>query len=284
MRHVVKQYQRCTLLFASLLVLGCAPGEPPATTHAERAAMVREHFARQVAERPTVATTVTDAGQTIDWIPLGSQVPGGDVAEAPPPAALPAVEEGAGGVPTEEGVELVDRGAGAGLAPHERGPEGTVPVVRFDVEAYLARTPDLPATMADFTPWPVPAPGANDRYYTNLFRETDRNDGAYAFLNVWDNWGAFSGDTSIRQVSVSAGNVCGPLGCVPNQTIESGLIEYGPESHRVTWTPRTRPSSSTTPWTGTRPGATSRGATTPSSRGGFSGLRSWLPACPCRRT
>ena len=61
-----------------------------------------------------------------------------------------------------------------------QGPTGTVPVVRFDVEAYLDYVKIPPENPLDvLEKLPVPAPAANDRYYA-----------------VWRRFGTFYGIVS----------------------------------------------------------------------------------------
>jgi hypothetical protein len=88
---------------------------------------IRSYFESRLERREIAATTETPRGQVIDWIPIESQVPKG-VEIAEPPGGRVRVE-----VPTGDWVdrpvtfELEEDGA-------ERGPEGTVPVLRKDLE------------------------------------------------------------------------------------------------------------------------------------------------------
>jgi hypothetical protein len=52
------------------------------------------------------------------------------------------------------------------LDPSARGPKGTVPIVRFDVERYVRTAKFLPDDPTKLRPkTPVPAPDSNNRYY-----------------------------------------------------------------------------------------------------------------------
>ncbi|MFJ9370472.1 neprosin family prolyl endopeptidase [Nocardia sp. NPDC101769] len=83
--------------------------------------------ARHVAPHPAaVATTTTAGGRLIDWVPIESQVPGGQVATPPPAPADSGPRRTTAPFPGELGAvafELQDPNA-------ERGPEGTVPILR----------------------------------------------------------------------------------------------------------------------------------------------------------
>ena len=70
------------------------------------------------------ATTQTPSGQTLDWIPIASQQPGGRIASPPP--APQTKTPGAPAVAAR--FELEDQSVA-------RGPAGTVPVLRKKIEA-----------------------------------------------------------------------------------------------------------------------------------------------------
>ena len=73
--------------------------------------------ARQSRLKP-VRTTQTPSGQTLDWIPIESQVPGGKIATPPPPYSIAADDK-----VRPIAFELDDPKV-------ERGPAGTVPACR----------------------------------------------------------------------------------------------------------------------------------------------------------
>src|SRR3954465_8404813 len=82
---------------------------------------------------PIVRTTRTPSGQIIDWVPVQSQDPGEKIATPPPP--LPP--------PTRETAPLVEDHHSTAifeLSDHavERGPAGTVPLLRRDVSRVTA--------------------------------------------------------------------------------------------------------------------------------------------------
>jgi hypothetical protein len=116
-----------------------APPRPtPGKFRAEYDAYLKDHLGRLDIR----ATTVTPSGQTIDWIPLHSQ---GEIC-APPPLPKPhKPDPRRPAKPTKTELQL------EGV---ERGPEGTVPLVRPDF-----RAADFSVPVAEF--WvkrPVPLP------------------------------------------------------------------------------------------------------------------------------
>jgi hypothetical protein len=137
-------------------------------------------------------TTTTPTGQTIDWVPLASQVASGKLATPPPVAAprteaLHAAEKEAQQTVKPVSFELDDPKA-------ERGPAGTVPVLRPDLSRFAGLTvenflnltkkgglkvnpnrPKAPATPPD------PA-----GYYHNICNQSGRFYGWDGRLNVWD--------------------------------------------------------------------------------------------------
>jgi hypothetical protein len=101
-----------------------------------------------------------------------------------------------------------------------RGPKGTVPIVRFDVEAYLKNEIELPLNPQDvLRKPPPPSPDSNNRYY-GVWQRFDTFFGTSGRINIWDTAGPNSGETSIAQTAVIRGN--------PMQAIEAGKIESNP--------------------------------------------------------
>ncbi len=83
-----------------------------------------------------------------------------------------------------------------------QGPPGTVPVVRFDLEAYLRNERDLPENPADvLKKEQPPAPASNNRYY-GVWKRTGKFFGTIGRINIWDPTGPTSGETSIAQTVV----------------------------------------------------------------------------------
>jgi hypothetical protein len=101
---------------------------------ARRRQMLRDYDTGLHADLVVKATTVTPTGRTVDWIDPASQVPDGQLASPPPSGDSPELVD-----PVVSELEL----PGA-----ERGPEGTVPIFRLDVD----RIPDqdLPDSIESF--------------------------------------------------------------------------------------------------------------------------------------
>jgi len=103
------------------------------------------------------------------------------------------------------------------LHPSIRGPQGTVPVVHFDVEKYLANVKVPPENPQDvLRKLPPPAPASNNRYYV-VWQRYDTFYGSSGYINIWDTAGPVNNETSIGQVAVIRGT--------PMQAIEAGKIE-----------------------------------------------------------
>ncbi|HSP36866.1 MAG TPA: neprosin family prolyl endopeptidase [Frankiaceae bacterium] len=75
-----------------------------------------------------VATTRTPSGKTLDWVPIESQTTDGEIA-TPPPALLPSGQRDPERQTHGVSFEMHD------LAVGERGPTGTVPILRPHAEA-----------------------------------------------------------------------------------------------------------------------------------------------------
>lgn len=73
-----------------------------------------------------VKTTTTPGGQTLDWIPIESQLREGTIATPPPVDKIPVVEQDTLKPTKAAGFELDDPNV-------ERGPAGTVPILRPDL-------------------------------------------------------------------------------------------------------------------------------------------------------
>src|SRR5215472_7644620 len=74
--------------------------------------------------RKVVLTTTTPGGQTLDWIPIESQVKDGKIATPPPPPRIPPPDNQS--MPIQFELEN---------PKSQRGPAGTVPVVRKNLAA-----------------------------------------------------------------------------------------------------------------------------------------------------
>lgn len=175
---------------------------------------IRAYFRERLARLDIVATTKTDSGQLIDWIPAPRDVP------EMPPRPDEKMPEDSRPLPETREPEDKDEPVQTELQaqPWAQGPDGTVPVVRFDVENYLRLESEPPENPADvFKRIPQPSPASNDRYYGHWNKTGGPFFGSAAIVNVWDTSGPVENETSIAQVAVIRGS--------PMQAIEVGKIE-----------------------------------------------------------
>lgn len=223
------------LLGMVLLIAGCSlhgskpgggeGGEEISISDAEWAARsdrIRAYFAEKLKQRNIVATTVTRSGQTIDWIRPESQVSSGRL------ALPPDIKSTSGAAPNNDqnpylaidlGLKQVDQSGQTELQldDHARGPQGTVPIVRFNVDRYLKETRIPPKNPSDvLQKIPPPAPDGNSRYYA-VWQRFGTFFGTAGRINIWDTSGPVGNETSIAQTAVIRGD--------PMQAIEAGKIE-----------------------------------------------------------
>jgi hypothetical protein len=133
-----------------------------------------------------VKTTVTPSGQTLDWIPIESQRPAGKIASAPPNNSMPVRTAEAQKPIKAVGFELDDQTI-------ERGPAGTVPLVRPDLSP-LTRTVALKdyqnkkggALVNKSRPNKNPTDPNPAGYFHATDGQSAKVYGCDFFLNVWD--------------------------------------------------------------------------------------------------
>jgi hypothetical protein len=235
-RHQRRIASGCIVTVLALSLLACSKGPSqsqdqinsgsgnPQLSAAERQRRIetiRAYFRERAPQKVVVATTRTKSGQIIDWIRPESQLPPGQKLAPPPHLArvntplgyttkVSAFEKAPVGVERRAQTEIQAQ-------PQARGPKGTVPVVRFDVETYLKNEHDLPENPQDvLKKVPPPSPGSNNRYY-GVWQRFDTFFGTSGRINIWDISGPISRETSIAQTAVIRGN--------PMQAIEAGKIE-----------------------------------------------------------
>jgi hypothetical protein len=185
---------------------------PPAATDLPPTApeIIDWYRTRQQRINP-VRTTRTPSGQTLDWIPIESQTPDGRIATPPPLLSRPWHDRVAG-----VAVELDDRSV-------ERGPAGTVPVLRKDAGALHATTsldehlskrggatvnPGRPSKDED-------APSTATFFHGTSGQRVNAA-GAYSWINIWQPYVETSTDHSIMQCGLQ--NYDNPL----LQSLEAG--------------------------------------------------------------
>ena len=226
--------RRIFLLAITLLVLGttgCATvsGDLSKAEYEKRRQNIVDFFAERAARFTVVATTKTASGQVIDWIKPQAQVPDGKLATRPPGRAADirkpelTFDSAYLDTPLPKALRELNREEKSALTELQRdesarGPKGTVPIIRFDVDAYLkSHTKFLPENpMEVLSKTPPPAPASNNRYYAVWQRFGDVF-GSIGRINIWNVSGPVGGETSIAQVAVIRGS--------PMQAIEAGKIE-----------------------------------------------------------
>jgi hypothetical protein len=152
---------------------------------------IARYFEARQSRLQAVRTTQTPSGQTLDWIPVGSQVDGGQIAAPPPPHSV---------APDDRTVntrfELDDPDL-------ERGPAGTVPVPRKNLKAlhetaslayYLAKTHGLLSNRSPLDP--------NPTFFHCRSGQTVDCVGGQTWLNVWQPYVENSNDHSIMQMGL----------------------------------------------------------------------------------
>lgn len=155
---------------------------------------IAKWFQQRESRRKVVHTTITPRGQTLDWVPIESQVPNGEIATPPPaPPPTPRDEKNR---PAE--FELENPSA-------QRGPAGTVPVVRKNLSAlhettsleqYLSKRGGLLVNRQRSKRPTDPNPFG---YFHATSGETTNVLGCSTWLNIWDPYVQTSTDHSIMQ-------------------------------------------------------------------------------------
>ena len=187
---------------------------------ARRQTAVRSYFDARVASLHAVKTTQTSSGTTIDWVtPDKPQA-------SPPPPLKPCTQLCAH-------TELQDE-------PAARGPAGTVPVVRFNVDAYLRSTAVPPLDPEDVLRGlrkgngaAPPSPNAKGYYYaawhhsaTQVLGTSGVFYGGGAGLNTWVPVPAapyLANSHSLSELSVYGGSGSGLQSVEVGQTQDASL-------------------------------------------------------------
>jgi hypothetical protein len=230
----IRSFLSALLLVALFFLLNCTPlsaAESNILSRAEyesRSQRIAAFFKERQARYGVASTTKTKSGQVIDWIKLENQLPDGqEIAQPPVENDLKLSER----QETNEYLQMELPESLRKLArqelkaktefqtdPSTIGPPGTVPVVRFDLKAYLKAHPTfLPSDPREvISKIPPPAPASNNRYYAVWQRFAD-NYGTLGRINIWNVDGPVGGETSIAQTAVIRGT--------PMQAIEAGKIE-----------------------------------------------------------
>lgn len=183
---------------------------------------IKDYFQRRQEQLKVVKTTRTPRGQLIDWIPIESQVPQGKISSPPPNNTnLNCCEAHHNNYP-----ELLAM-AELEIEGVERGPEGTVPILRKNLQnlkfnkslkEYLSKSRGRKNFLHRKGDFPSPEEDGNHRY---AFSGQDINCiGGEGQFSCFDPYVESSDDFSLIQIALSNSD----LGIL--QTVEAGWQEF----------------------------------------------------------
>ena len=210
--------------FLSHYLVCAVPVEGPASSPKYGPLTLKDNsgqFKRSIGEelrprrnRNAVETTIHSDGSVIDWIPLDSQVSNGKVASPPP---LPVDAFSSNDQPTFRPQALLQS------ENEQRGPEGTVPVLRFNSNITLAaqqvKAPPIdPNNLPAFT-----AEAVGDHWYASSAQYVNNRGGSASF-SIYKTWTESNSDFSLLQSAVIRTNVPKPgdNSKLVMQTVEAG--------------------------------------------------------------
>jgi len=191
----------------------------------DHAAFRREmsaYFERRTERLRIVKTTVTPRGQTIDWIPIEAQHPAGVIASPPPLPRHPRAWEKPHGEQPDIIAEPELEAAGV-----ERGPRGTVPILRKNLAAlghtkslkqYLSKSRGHRIMNLHGAGFAAPEEGGSHRYANS--GQPVICFGGEGQLSCFDPYLESSDDFSLIQIGLSNSD----LGYL--QTVEAGWQEF----------------------------------------------------------
>lgn len=203
----------------------------------EQNEQIRGYLRERQAGREVVATTRTPLGQVIDWIPRESQVSDGRIAEPPDEDRIDLghLQEPADGREVRAAellhFELEDERL-------ERGPKGSVPIVRRDVELirstkslqdYLSKHGQSVRLMPDGMGPELALPEDSDLHKYAYSAHWVTAYGCEGNINAWDPYLEWSDEFSLGQCALARGSGAS------KQTIEAGHQEY--RDHYGDWVP-----------------------------------------------
>jgi hypothetical protein len=194
--------------------------EHPAEQAAYRAEIVG-YFEERLSRRDVVATTTTTRGQLIDWVPVESQHPRGEIASPPPDSEVPAGRR-------RDYPEDLAR-AELELEENEIGPSGTVPLLRKNLDA-LAYSHPLRQYLSKYRgglvldafggPVLVPGPGSRGTHWHSRANQPGWCFGGDAQFSCFHPYTASSAEFSLIQMCLTNRDL-------PKvQTVEAGWQVY----------------------------------------------------------
>jgi len=199
------------------------PAAPDAIDYDANRREIVDYFTARQARLEVVKTTTTPRGQTIDWVPIESQYPGGKIA-TPPPEHRPHDDEASDRRDTHAIGELAQGGC-------EVGPPGTVPILRKKLEALSYSQPlrrylsKMRAPVPDEGPFTLlpPGPGRGTHWYGNS-KESKICWGAEGQFSCFAPFVASKAQSSIIQMALTNSDL------PAKQTVEAGWQTY----HEIT--------------------------------------------------
>jgi hypothetical protein len=147
----------------------------------------------------TIRTTRTSAGRLLDWVPIESQTPDGTIATPPPASSVtPATAGEQSDAQATVPAPLAEISRVSFAIPEDRGPEGTVPILR-DMPGHrsrvMARGADKKGVRRNGTADPA-------GYYHALSGQDNVCYGCSTFISVYDPYVQFPNDHSIMQLGI----------------------------------------------------------------------------------
>ena len=198
------------------------PVQRPAIDHELFRREMVQYFGRRLERLQIIKTTVTPRGQTVDWVPIESQHPRGEIASPPPLLKHPRLWE----KPHERQPEIIAE-AELEAQGSERGPKGTVPILRKNLRAlgytkslrqYLSKSRGHRILPVRGLGLAAPEEGGSHRYANSGQGVTCF--GGEGQLSCFDPYLESSDDFSLIQIGLSNGD----LGFL--QTVEAGWQEF----------------------------------------------------------
>ena len=196
------------------------PASPEPVNHEAFRTEITEYFTGRMERLKVVKTTRTARGQLLDWIPIESQHPRGRIA-SPPPRHAP-FEDSSTEKREEPAVAELDHDAS------ERGPAGTVPILRKKLDSlgynkplrqYLAKYRGQSVlSFGGFGPL-APGPGRGTHWFGSCRQKVVCFGGEGQF-SCFDPYTASSDEFSLIQIFLSNSDL--PL----LQSVEAGWQEY----------------------------------------------------------
>lgn len=179
---------------------------------------IRSYFEARLERMEIVTTTEAPSGQVIDWVPIESQVPKGHEIATPPSDAVR--------VRLPEG-DRVDRLVRFELEDDEAevGPEGTVPVLRKDLDRVnfrqnlgqmLGKYPEVDSTYPIAGQVQTPPPSVDGPHRYAMTNQNIIAFGGDGTLSAFDPYGENTDDFSLMQI------FCGNSDTGRLQTVEAG--------------------------------------------------------------